>query len=1844
MNKKIILTISLLLLITFSMTLITNVKAGPTYTVTFNANGGTCATTSKVVTYGSTYGTLPYLDNDYDFFGWFTSPMGGTQITSSTIVSITSNVTLYAHWGAYLPLVTLYVNGGHFFNDQLSYSYREYVGNTTSLSNPTQDGYVFDGWEVLVGSVDIIYDWDGSSNIELTGTTDVILNAKWKAINSTIIYNYSTNGGISSSKTSDLVSNGSSVDLTPIATKSDWTFIGWNTDPNATVGLTSLNANNEVIVLYAIYSRTLDYPLVTLYVNGGHFFNNQLSYSYRADAVGDVTCISNPTQDGYIFDGWEVLVGSVDITYDGDGTSNIELTGTTDVILNAKWKTIISATYTPAPIGNFTQSFTDLIVTSPGMDAVFSRVYNSANKTVGLFGIGWTFSYEGSIKNYQYTYTDAINKVQTATMSDHKIVKLPDGSQYTYILTNGIYSAYDTRNTLMYNADGTYTVTTIDKKSYIFNSNGYLTLIKDLNNNTTVINVDTNGKIQTVTDSVGRVYTIAYNSSGTISTITDPIGRVITYSYESGRLYTVTDPTNMILNYFEYDDRNYLCNIEDIFNYTELTITYWETTQQNDGMISSIQDAKGNVEQLTYDFTLGNNQKKITGLNKDNKTMYVTYNAENRIINAVDEDLNTITYVYSNAYGDLGSISNNDKTITYQYNSSGNPTKTINSDNTNLVYTYDSNGNIQSLKNANNNFIFYQYDNKGNLLVKATPKDGTTVAYDGSGANLVINNNTIAGTNIFTSSYMSLFNVNSFTYFANGKLHTQTNPDGTSITYSYDSYGNIVTILSPEGETTFNNNNEIGWAYCEDYPNGDGKTFDFDKNHRVLKEIDWYAATNTTKTTRYLYDQYGRVVQKIGPDQYDFTEDGLNQPVPVNTYSNSDVGDRYQYSMDNKSNITRYIDPNDNVTYNEYDSNSNVVKTTLYSLSNPTIKYVTRIVYDSKNRILQKIYPDEYNSLQDEWTDTNHVDSYIDKTVGDRYTYDDSTGNVLIHTDPQNNTTSCIYDTNNNVIKSTLNGKVTRYVHDAKGNVIQVIYPQQYDASKDKWVASAPVDAYDDSNNLVGDRYTFDSNTGNVITHTDSKNNNTSYTYDSNGKVTKSIYNNLVTRYVYNSDGRLSQQINPDQYDLAKDNLTATTNTYSELTVGDRYTYDSKGNILTHTDPFNQVTNYSYDSNGKISTSTQPDESVFTYSSIGDVITESYPNGVKYTSEYNAVDLRESITGTNGFGSAFEFDINENVSLYTQTFGSNTKSTSYTYYTSGNLETISENNVQKVKYYYDTNKELSREDNAWKNQTITYNYDANGNLTTKTVYPYTTGSLGTAITTNFYQYNSKDQLTNYNGKDITYDVAGNMTSYNGWTYTWENTDKLSGMSNASNTVTYKYNYDGIRTSKTVNGVTTNFTLSGNKVVAQNDGTNNIKFIYDSMGHLVYMTLNGTCYYYEKNNQGDIIGLVNSSGNEVVTYAYDAWGNIISIGGTGADTIGKINPFRYRSYYYDNESSMYYLQTRYYNPELCRFISADDPSFHRDFSNITAANLYSYANNDPIKYTDYDGRDVSSPYPGYYIQYNPSCYDANVELIQQQLNADGYSLDVDGYFGPMTQAAVIDFQDNHPECGGSDGIVGPKTWAVMFAIAVPVNEDQDPTQEYQVPATPTTPTTTQTTPTTPIQNLSRCAIYVTDYSLSNGLPVVGHAYLLFQDKVGTWWSTEFSGDGFDKRSAIVNLHQVVQWDIDRIKKAKNVLFWKEPETFPVLIKGDFSSCLKLAQDYKKKGFGEYNLLTNNCLHYVLKIMSGAKNLDKSIINYLNFPHVEPALFGEGLALTIANPSILSAILRFDFGPIVSPAFW
>ncbi len=137
-----------------------------------------------------------------------------------------------------------------------------------------------------------------------------------------------------------------------------------------------------------------------------------------------------------------------------------------------------------------------------------------------------------------------------------------------------------------------------------------------------------------------------------------------------------------------------------------------------------------------------------------------------------------------------------------------------------------------------------------------------------------------------------------------------------------------------------------------------------------------------------------------------------------------------------------------------------------------------------------------------------------------------------------------------------------------------------------------------------------------------------------------------------------------------------------------------------------------------------------------------------------------------------------------------------------------------------------------------------------------------------------------------------------------------------------------------------------------DGTSYIYYTYDVDGTLISMNYQGVEYYYMSNLQGDIIGMIDGSGNIVVKYSYDAWGNIL-YQWTSITNLDDINPYRYRGYRYDEETNLYYLNARYYDPSIARFISADDVSFISD-DQASSINLYAYSLNNPVMYSDFSG--------------------------------------------------------------------------------------------------------------------------------------------------------------------------------------------------------------------------------------------------------------------------------------------------
>ena len=216
----------------------------------------------------------------------------------------------------------------------------------------------------------------------------------------------------------------------------------------------------------------------------------------------------------------------------------------------------------------------------------------------------------------------------------------------------------------------------------------------------------------------------------------------------------------------------------------------------------------------------------------------------------------------------------------------------------------------------------------------------------------------------------------------------------------------------------------------------------------------------------------------------------------------------------------------------------------------------------------------------------------------------------------------------------------------------------------------------------------------------------------------------------------------------------------------------------------------------------------------------------------------------------------------------------------------------------------------------------------RVVHAYTTAATisGTVKSTDTYTYGNsawKDQLTAYKGQTITYDAMGNPLSYRGKTMEWEQGRRLKKITGTNLTQTNSYDNDGIRTKKVVNGVTTEFYTSGSAILAQksSDGTR-LDFLYDDKGTLFAMEYAGERYFYQKNLQGDITGLIDSTGTEVVTYTYDTWGKLLSKTDGSGNGLAEKNPFRYRGYYYDAEVSLYYVSSRYYDPETRRFVNAD----------------------------------------------------------------------------------------------------------------------------------------------------------------------------------------------------------------------------------------------------------------------------------------------------------------------------------
>jgi len=298
----------------------------------------------------------------------------------------------------------------------------------------------------------------------------------------------------------------------------------------------------------------------------------------------------------------------------------------------------------------------------------------------------------------------------------------------------------------------------------------------------------------------------------------------------------------------------------------------------------------------------------------------------------------------------------------------------------------------------------------------------------------------------------------------------------------------------------------------------------------------------------------------------------------------------------------------------------------------------------------------------------------------------------------------------------------------------------------------------------------------------------------------------------------------------------------------------------------------------------------------------------------------------------------------------------YSYDAAGNI-TKESNPIRNydVRYTYDSMNRLISEavnpGGIYQERKDTYTYDGFGNIRTKV-----SEKNGSTTKTNTYTYGNtswRDLLTAYNGNSITYDTIGNPTKYyNGTSFTWTRGRQLSKAVNTAQgqSVDYTYDVDGTRIGKAVTsgGTTTahKYYVQDSKVVAEDRGGVIIEYLYGDNGLPLYMIYNGYVYTYVTNQQGDVVQLWNrAKGGVVATYEYNAYGELLY--SEGKDNIHEINPLRYRGYYCDTETGLYYLNSRYYDPVTCRFINAD--GYVSTGQGLSGNNMFSYCGNNPVMY-------------------------------------------------------------------------------------------------------------------------------------------------------------------------------------------------------------------------------------------------------------------------------------------------------
>jgi RHS repeat-associated protein len=878
--------------------------------------------------------------------------------------------------------------------------------------------------------------------------------------------------------------------------------------------------------------------------------------------------------------------------------------------------------YTPDPVntasGDGVHTHTDISIPGRGIPLQFTRYYHSGSTQARSLGVGWTHTY------------DMYLSISPAEVT----VFYPDGHAVLFPLSNGTFVAPPgVTDTLVQNANGTYTLTTAHQVRYIFSSSGVLTAIADRDNNTTTL-AYTNGLLTAVTDPGGRSLTFTYDGSNRIVTITDPLPapntRTVRFGYDAnGDLTTVTDVKGGVTTY-AYSNHQ-MTSLTDANGHLAVQNVY-----DSNGRVAEQHNALGGVTCTYYGHGPTYTSAACPGVTpaptgnqtivvdpRGNKTTYTT-DARGRTV-AVQDALGDVTqYAYDANDNTVCVTDPRGNKTGYAYDGTGNLVETIDALNTDgncnlksggvaATFTYTPLNDIAQATDLLGRLTVYSYDASGNL-VQVAHKDasGSTVSLTCFARNSAgevtakIESTTLTDCTGNTTSYTydTYGNQTSvtdprfvgqpnppqqiFTYDLAGRMLTATNELGHATTYTYDPQNNVLTITDNLAHTTT-------------------KTYDAKGNLTSVTDAN-------NHTTRYAYDDGDHLTQVTDPlnqiTHYGYDLNGNRTSVTdANNHTTS-------YAYDALNRLQVETDPLNRQTTYQYDAASHLSQRT------DARGLVTKYSYDAENRLVQVQH----------WNGSTPLDSvsYTYDAVGNRLTLQDPTG-----------TTSYVYDALNRPTSMTFPGnKVVAYQYDAVGNRTGITYPDNkqvtytYDPANDlqsvtDWLNKQTVYRYDDAGKLseiqlpngITTTYGYDNADRLIqIVHRAGSTEISSYTYtlDPSGNRTQVIDPSGTISYQYDALDRLTQAIYPGN----------ATTSYTYDPVGNRTTLTVNGTPTSYSydnaDELTQVgsTAYGYDANGN---QTSRGGDTFTYDP-ENRLTQSVIGGQTSESVYNGDGLRVSHT------------------------------------------------------------------------------------------------------------------------------------------------------------------------------------------------------------------------------------------------------------------------------------------------------------------------------------------------------------------------------------------------------------------------------------------------------------------------------------------------------------------------------------------------------------------------------------------------------------------------------------------